>query len=173
MGSLIGRMSALNFVILFVIFISFAQAATVPPQSITVNIKGRILEPAPCTIVGTGEKGMISVDFGNEVMINHLDGTKYRQPVNYSLSCQGQYANSLMFRIVGMVAGFGDGLLQTTVADLGIAITNDSTSFPVNSFMNFNYLRLPQLYATPIKRPGAAIKGQPFSATAIMQVYYQ
>ncbi|WMT14729.1 fimbrial protein [Serratia fonticola] len=167
------RLTVIYQVFALILGYSTFSRAVPAPQSITVNIQGRILEPAPCVIAGTGDKGVISVDFGNNVMINHIDGIQYRMPVSYDIHCSAQYTNSMMLRVVGTVAGFGDGNLQTTVTDLGIALTDGTTAFPVNSFLNFNYPVLPQLYATLVKRPGVTLKGQVFSATAIMQVYYQ
>lgn len=158
--------------ILFILH-NTATFASSAPQNITVNIKGRILEPAPCTISGTGENGTISVDFGDEVMTTRLDGIYYKKPINYSINCSSQYMNAMMLRVVGASTGFGDGFLQSTVADLGIALTADSINYPINTFLNFNYPELPMLYAAPIKKSGSVLKGQPFTATAIMQVYYQ
>lgn len=158
--------------VFFILYNTTVIAASAP-QSITVNIKGRILEPAPCTISGTGENGLISVDFGDEVMITRLDGVYYKKPINYSINCSSQYMNAMMLRVVGASTGFGNGFLQSTVSDLGIALTVDSKNYPINTFINFNYPELPIIDAAPIKKPGSVLKGQPFTATAIMQVYYQ
>lgn len=142
------------------------------PEDVTLKITGRLLEPAPCTITGTGEKGAISVDF-NEVKINKIDGNNYRRQINYQLSCIANRENSLMLHIVGAPAAFGSGFLKTDVDDLAISITHDNSPYPINTFLNFSWPIYPVLYATPVMRSGASLKGKPFSASAVMQVYYQ
>lgn len=156
-----------------IILFSSEVTALSPPQQITVNIKGQILEPAPCTILGTGKKGSISIDFGNDVRTDLIDGVKYSKPIEYSISCISNYNNLLAIRIIGTPAEFGEGLLMTSVDNLAIKMTNATVAFPVNKSLNFTYPSLPKLYAVPVSRPGIELRGQSFSATAIMQVYYQ
>lgn len=142
------------------------------PEDVTLKITGRLVEPAPCTITGTGEKGTISVNFGR-VNIDKIDGNNYRRPINYQIECIANRTNSLMITITGAPAPFGTGLLQTDVDSLAILMTNEGSAFPINTMLNFTWPTLPNLYATPVARSGAVLKGQPFSASAIMQVYYQ
>jgi type 1 fimbria pilin len=167
------RLAAPILVAAIVLTMPRAVSAASPPQDVTLTISGQILEPAPCTISGTGENGSISVDFGNEVMTTRIDGLQYRQSVQYDISCSGMWSKALMLRIVGTAAGFGSGYLQSSVADLALVITEGATPVPINSMLNFTYPGAPALFVTPVARPGATLKGQPFTATAIMQVFYQ
>ncbi|VTR51794.1 putative minor fimbrial subunit StfE [Serratia fonticola] len=49
----------------------------------TITVKVTVLAPPPCTV---NNNSVIEVPFGN-VMTTHVDGTSYRVPVNYTLSC--------------------------------------------------------------------------------------
>lgn len=135
----------------------------------TLNITGTILLPPPCVINGDQE---ISVNFTDEVMTTKVDGINYRQPVNYRLACSGASANALKMQIRGIDSGFVNSL-QTSNADLGIALSSDGQALPVNSWLNFNLPNQPALFATLVKRPGTTLKAGLFMATATMLVDYQ
>lgn len=134
-----------------------------------LTIRGNILLPPPCVING---EQTIEVDFTDEVMTTRVDGINYRQPVPYSLECAGSSSNALKMQIQGMEAGFV-GALQTTIGNLGIALSRDGQAMPVNSWLDFSPTDPPKLFATLVKRPGTTLKANPFTAGATMVVDYQ
>lgn len=160
-------------VALFLILFSTEVIALTPQQQVTLNIRGRILEPAPCLITGSGSNGLISIEFGDNVRTDYIDGVNYAKSIEYSIHCTSNYNNALAIKIIGTPAEFGQGLLVTSVDNLAIKFNNSSTGFPVNTFLNFVYPSIPKLFAVPVVHPGIELRGQPFNATAIMQVYYQ
>ncbi|HGM5492527.1 TPA: fimbrial protein [Serratia fonticola] len=135
----------------------------------TLNISGNILLPPPCEING---QETISVDFTDQVMTTRVDGINYRQPVLYKLDCTTSSSNALKMKIQGMDAGFS-GALQTTITNLGIVLSTDSQTMPVNSWLNFSLPSQPNLFATLVKRPGTMLKAADFTAAATMVVDYQ
>lgn len=62
-----------------------------------VNVRVTVLSP-PCVING-GQP--IEVNFGDEVMTTRIDGSNYRRPVNYTLTCNGQSSNALKLQVQG------------------------------------------------------------------------
>ncbi|MFV8979237.1 fimbrial protein [Serratia fonticola] len=144
------------------------------PVDLRLSINGTILIPAPCKITGQGGSDQITVKFGNAVNTTALDGVNYRQLIDYSVTCDAGINNALSLRFQGNTADFGSGILKTDVNDLGIKITHgEDNTFPLGTLLPFSYPNLPKLYAAPVKRPGATLKGQPFSASATLHVFYQ
>lgn len=41
------------------------------------------------------------MNFGDEVMTTRIDGSNYRRPVNYTLTCNGQSSNALKLQVQG------------------------------------------------------------------------
>ncbi|MDU7767913.1 MAG: fimbrial protein [Serratia marcescens] len=80
-----------------------------------VNVRVTVLSP-PCVING-GQP--IEVNFGDEVMTTRIDGSNYRRPVNYTLTCNGQSSNALKLQVQGAAAGFDGQLLRTSQDGLG------------------------------------------------------
>ena len=151
-------------------------AAKFAPIFATLEIEGMIQVPLPCTIGGDGGKDEITVKFSDAVSTTQLDGVNYRVPINYSIDCEPGVNNALQLSIQGYDAGFGNGVLKTNVTNLGIKITygeKGSTSLPLGATLPFSYPKLPQLYATPVKRTGATLTGQPFSASATLYISIQ
>lgn len=134
-----------------------------------LTIRGTIILPPPCEING---EQIITVDFTDEVLTTRVDGINYRQPVIYTLKCSVGSTSALKMRIEGPSAGFA-GALYTSKDNLGIALTNDNQAMPVGSWLNFTSTNQPKLFATLVKRPGATLKGGPFTALATMVIDYQ
>jgi type 1 fimbria pilin len=135
----------------------------------TVTVRGTVQMPASCVI---NDGNPITVSF-DEVLTTRIDGQNYRRPVQYTLNCPALSSNALQMKITGTAAGFSSGALQTSVGGLGIRLEADGQLLPVNSGYNFTWPQAPRLYATPIKQPGIALRGQDFSASASMVIDYQ
>lgn len=142
-------------------------------DQLDLTIRGTIQLPVPCTISGAGGKDEITVKFGNAVSTSQLDGVNYRQKIDYAIDCEPGVNNALKLSIQGFT-NF-DGALRTSVPNLGIKITHGTqqTKLPMGAYLPFRYPVLPELYATPVKKSGTTLTGQPFSASATLHVSYQ
>lgn len=138
-------------------------------SSSTINVTV-ILTAEPCKI---NNNGIIEVNFGNDVKTNLVDGNYKKMRVPYILDCPAGAPKAMSFRIEGPPAAFDYDVLMTNFSDFGIAIISDEHPLPINSPKDFTYPYLPRLYAVPVKRPGAILKGGVFSAGAIMRVEYR
>lgn len=144
-----------------------AQAAKEGEADMT--FKGTLIVPPPCTINGSKP---IEVDF-KQVETTKVNGVNYREPVPYTLSCTEATSTALRVQVKGTGAGFDANALQTSVADLGIVLQNNTTNLAVNSWLNFNSNNPPKLFAAPVKKKDVVLKGGGFTAAATMQVDYQ
>lgn len=144
--------------------------AGMPAQAnVPVTVSVTVLSP-PCIINGGR---VIEVDFGNEIIISRIDGSNYIQTVDYSVECKGNSSNAMKLQVQGNAAVFEQGALQSSVADLGIALKANGASLAVNDWIDFTYPNVPQLQAVPIKRAGATLNGGEFTAAATLKVDYQ
>lgn len=140
-----------------------SQAAT------TVTVKVTVVKP-PCTVNGNKP---IEVDFG-DVMTTRIDGSNYRQPVIYTLSCTGGDAwNAMKLQVQGSAASFDATALGSDKAGLAVRLQNGTTTLPVNSWLNFTYPSKPALWAVPVMQSGVTLTGGMFTAAATLNVDYQ
>lgn len=144
-----------------------AHPAMAASYSISVTV---ILTAPPCEI---NHNNLIEVDFGNDVLTTLVDGSYKRMPVLYTVQCPPEGSSAMGIRIVGTGAAFNHDVLTTNITDFGIALSSNGTSMPINSTKDFTYPALPEVYAVPVKRPGATLSGGVFSAGAIMMVEYR
>ena len=143
-------------------------AATTTQGSATVSVT--IIARPSCVI---NNNRVIEVDFGNDMLTTGVDGTNYEKQVNYTLNCQTGSNNAMRMFIRGRLAGFGDGLLGTTNADLGVRIRLNGMAMPVGERgQSFTAPSTPRLTVVPVKRPGSTLTGGSFSAGAVMSVEY-
>lgn len=137
----------------------------------TVSVKVTVLAPLPCVINGNKP---IEVDFGDEVMTTRLDGSNYRTPVEYSVTCSGTpQKNGMRLRIAGTASGFNGQLLKTNFSALGIRFFNNDVGVALNSWQNFTYPATPKLEAVPVKQANATLPTGEFTASATLHVDYQ
>ena len=135
-----------------------------------LTVKVTVLAPLPCVINGNKP---IEVNFGDEVMTTRIDGSKYRTPVEYSVSCTRPEKNGMKLQITGTGAGFDNQLLKTNVDGLGVAFLRDGARIALNSWNNFTYPALPKLEAVPIRQANAVLPTGEFSSSATLRVDYQ
>lgn len=137
-------------------FGQLAQAATV-----NVTVKGEVLAKPKCEI---NDGNDISVPFG-ELNITDIDGVNYgKKKIPYSVSCSGDTSgmNGLMkVTLQGESPNFGTGLLRTREKeDLAIKLLlGNGQQLKLNEWLNFFYPYYPELYAVPVKRSGATLRG--------------
>lgn len=140
------------------------QAAT------TVTVKVTVMAPPPCVI---NDNKTIEVAFG-EVMTTRVDGSNYKMPVDYSLSCSGQSKNAMKLQVQGNGAAFDGKVLKTAEkTGLGIQLLQSSGKLAINSWLNFTYPKAPELWAVPVKQSGVTLSGGVFTAAATLKVAYQ
>lgn len=137
---------------------------------VSLEVTGAIVAAPSCVI---NNNNTIEVNFGSQVATTGVDGVNYRRPVNYTLSCSGQYKNDMRLIIQGNGAGFDAGVLQTNRVGLGVALLNDGQRMPINTPLNFSYPTLPVLQAVPVKGTGVTLVAGTFEASATMLVVYQ
>lgn len=145
--------------------------ATLSVQSATnIIVSVTVLTPLPCVFDGNKP---IEVNFGDEVLTTRIDGSYYRKPVAYSLTCSGQGKNAMKLQIAGNGASFNGQLLQTNVNGLGIALLRNGTRIPLNSWQNFTYPTIPVLEAVPVRQAGVELPTGEFNASATLRADYQ
>jgi type 1 fimbria pilin len=139
-----------------------------------VDLTLRILVdgPPPCSVKGS------NVEFGDNVVINKLDGTNYRQDAKYTLDCGNKVSDDLQMQLKGNTAVInGETVLSTDITGLGVRIENgaDNSLFAVgeNNWTPFNYNSQPQLKAVPVKQNGVQLTPSEFNASLTMVVDYQ
>ncbi|HHQ6602073.1 TPA: fimbrial protein [Serratia fonticola] len=135
----------------------------------TVTVKVTVVAPPPCVI---NDNRPIEVEFG-DVMTTRVDGSNYKMPVNYTLSCTGAPSNTMKLQVKGTGAAFDATVLQTNKAELGIELRHGDSKLAVNDWLNFTYPNKLELWAVPVKQAGATLAGGEFSAGATMAVDYQ
>lgn len=135
-----------------------------------VTVRVTINNPLPCEI-NNGRP--IEVDFG-DVMTTRVNGSNYREPIEYTLVCAPEAENAMKLQIQGSGAEFDAELLRTSNPNLGIKLQGVGGSFPLNSWMDFNYQDgKPGLWAVPVQKAGTTLEAGEFTATATMKIEYQ
>lgn len=146
------------------LFVPQVQAVT------TIKVTVTIVAPPPCVI---NNNSPIEVAFGNDVMINRINGSYKKQPVNYSVECENAPDNAMKMQIQGTAASFDVDVLKTTKDDLGVELLRDGKRQPINRWVNFTYPHIPLFEAVLVKGAGDKLSGGKFSAGATMKVEYQ
>nr|WP_273974773.1 fimbrial protein [Serratia ureilytica] len=143
------------------------QAAS---PSATVTVKVTVMAAPACVV---NDNNPIEVEFG-DVLTTRVDGSNYRRPVVYDLTCDGATSNAMKLQVRGTGAGFDATVLGTAEQPaLGIELQQGSGKLAVNDWLNFSYPDKPQLYAVPVKQAGATLTTGTFSAAATLAVAYQ
>lgn len=138
-------------------------------RSATITVKVTVVAPPACII---NDNKPITVEFG-DVMTTRVNGNNYRMPVNYTLDCKNAPSSAMKLQVQGSGASFDGTLLKTNKSELGIQLQQGSTKLPINSWQNFTNPNKPELWAVPVKQPGATLTGGEFTASATMKVDYQ
>lgn len=145
-------------------------AAPLMVQADVTNVTVKVtIVAAACTV---NDNQAIEVNFG-DVATNRVDGTNYRKPVSYTLSCSEGASKAMKLQVQGTGSAFDGSLLGTDVSGLGIRMQNGSSNLPLNQWVNFTYPDKPTLWAVPVKQSGVTLSGGRFSAAATLKVTYQ
>ncbi len=131
---------------------------------------GTLIEVPPC-VVNDGRQ--VVVDFGDEVMTTRIDGSRYKQRIEFTVDCSVEFSSLQKMRIEGSAAGFDPTVLSGNHAGFGIALYHNDTRYTPGDWLAFNGADLPVLYAAPVKQDGSTLSGGAFSVLASLVVDYQ
>lgn len=143
-------------------------------QSAAVDIKfhGTLIEPPACAITNSNQ---ISVNFGDQIKSQNIDGVNYRQKIDYQVFCEnveeGRWALSLSLE--GETSKFDNDALTTSKDGLGIRIYLNDTPFTPNSVELINPNAPINLEAVLIKKNNVVLSEGVFNAVSTLHIYYQ
>ncbi|WP_336777669.1 fimbrial protein [Pantoea sp. USHLN256] len=138
---------------------------------VDLDISGNLLPPF-CT-VHDGSHGTISVDFGDEININRLDGTRYRKTVPYQIDCEDDGQPwQLKLKLVGVTA-WNNQTLQSDKANLGLRFELAGSTVELGREIPIaSRASLPVLTVVPVKDARNDPSEGLFNATANLQAEY-
>jgi type 1 fimbria pilin len=147
-----------------------ATKAAGPTSTATVNFKGTLVYPIPCTFASNS----IEIDF-QDMVTTEVDGTKYRKPINLGIDCSQAGKNELKMRFAGTADSDNNDALGTNVDGFAIQFARDSsnTTLPLNGWFNFDKAVVPTLSAVPVKAAAKTLAPATISATATLEIEYQ
>lgn len=140
--------------------------------NLDIDLEGTLLPPV--CVVHDGNNGPMEVDFGEDMNINRLNGTNYRQEIKYDLTCgtDGQQWQ-LRFKFIGTGNTWDNQALVTSDKDLGIRLLLDGNVVDFNRDIPVNGNIRPLLSAVPVKNTAIMPKEGVFNATAnLLAEYY-
>ncbi|MFP7326997.1 fimbrial protein [Serratia marcescens] len=150
------------------LFNSSSQAAV----ETDMRLRGMLRMPPPCSI---NSGNVVAVDFSQRVGINNVDGSNYRQAVNYRIDCDspGALPWEMTLILKGNATTFDGAAVQTSNGNLGIRVYQNNVPFTINSGIKIDPANPPRLEAVPVARPGSTLREGVFEATATLQAEYQ
>jgi len=137
----------------------------------TVNITGIVYSSPACVINGNVGSN-IEVSFGDNLMINMIDGVNYKKPIPFSLNCTGN-PSTLRFKFAGNPgASFDTNVLATNFSDLGVRLLKpDGSNLNLSETFEMTYTAAaPNFMAVPVQRTGAVLPTGDFGASATLTV---
>lgn len=156
------RLRLLSFTLFLSMFFT-AQAWA----AATLTLHGKLIN-LTCKI---GNDQPIDIDFGDEVVVDLLDGQRYQRDVPLQITCNNDYKGELNFTVSG-TASFEDSVIETTIPDLGIRFLNASSNKPIEINKAYPYKNNDNvdLIVVPVKAPNAKLTGGDFNASAQLLV---
>nr|WP_255252532.1 fimbrial protein [Enterobacter sp. CC120223-11] len=144
-------------------------------RSADMTFHGTLIEPPPCVI---NNDNRVEVDFGDRVGINKVDGSNYRTPLNYQITCKSANRGTtgkwvLNLSLTGSPASFDNEALVTDKDNLGVRIYRGNVPFSPNSTVAIDLNSPPILEAVPIKNIGSTLTEGAFEAWATLRADYQ
>ncbi|OKB66622.1 hypothetical protein BHU62_11970 [Serratia marcescens] len=138
--------------------------------NVKINITGTVVANGRCTFAGGNP---ITVEYG-DVFISDIAGDRYRQPLNYGVSCSGDAGGkTIQLQLAGIGADFDGTLLGTNAKGLGIKLLRDNSQMEPGKWYDLNPSSPPKLEGVLVKQSGADFSnGQEFSASATLKVAY-
>lgn len=137
-----------------------------------MTFKGTLIDPPPCTINGNLP---VTVDFGNNIGVNRVDGVNYIQPVEYHLMCDltSPHEGLSMVMTTTDPASFDASAIQSSTTGLAIRVLVDGVPVTFGDVIAVDSASPPVMQAVPVKADGVIPAEGAFTATATLQVVYQ
>ncbi|WPU21982.1 fimbrial protein [Cedecea neteri] len=144
--------------------------AVMDPTNVKVNISGTVVANGSCSFSGGNP---ITVEFG-DVYISDIAEGKYRQKINYTVSCKGDAGGkAIQLQLSGDGADFDGKLLKTNAKGLGIKLLWNQGQIAPATWYDLNPSTPPILEGVLVRAKGAEFaNGQEFSAAATLKVAY-
>lgn len=133
-----------------------------------LSVRGLMSVHISCTVNGGRTE---TIDFGDDLLSNHIDGIRYVQDVPLAIVCTAP-VDRLALWIEGDGADFDANLLKTSLDNLALRfLQEDGTQLDLKSRIEFgDPASPPRLRVVPVKSGDAADPAGDFSATATMLV---
>lgn len=149
-------------------------ALAVSTASTSMALSGTLVAAPSCTIQN-GER--IDINFGTNIASSKVDGVNYKQPLNYTVTCQGGTSGAVVkLSLTATGSAFDTNAIQTSIEDLGIRVYQSGpplTLFELNSSVQIDPDNPPNLEVVPVKKPGVRLQATVFEAWATLQADYQ
>lgn len=130
------------------------------------------LVATPCTI---SEGKTIEVAFGENLGVNKINGTSYKQPVNYSVTCKAGYAVNNLAIVIDTTtpAAFDASAVQTNKEGLGVHILVDGVDATFAQRVAVSDPATPPVIeAVPVQDQSATLTEGAFEATMTLRADY-
>ncbi|WP_433587152.1 fimbrial protein [Providencia alcalifaciens] len=154
---------------LFISILIWSSLSQAGQDILNFNVK-IIIETKTCDI---NNNQPISVDFGDGLVINSLDGVSYgKTTIPYTLQCENTVNNPLLrMKFMGS-ASSNPNYLATSQDNLGVRLMIGDSDWPLNAWVGFNLDSPPTLWGVPIALGGGIDAGE-FMASGTLSVEYQ
>ncbi|MFW0880074.1 fimbrial protein [Cronobacter dublinensis] len=132
---------------------------------------GTLVAP-PCTI---SQGKTIEVAFGDDLGVNKIDGSNYKQPVNYTVDCEAGYSANNLAVVVDTThpAAFDSAAVSTDKTGLGIRILVDGAAVTFAKRVAVsNPASPPVIEAVPVQDPAVTLTEGAFEATLTLRADY-
>ncbi len=148
-----------------------SSAVSAKESSIAVSFSGMLVDAAACSIEANQP---IQVSFGNQVVVEKIDGLEYQQAIAFRLNCSQLNSTAMRLRIQGSATQIaGRTVLDAGKNGLGIALYRNRSNMSPNVWYSFTYPNPPTLTAAPIKNSTANLELGSFAMTATLTIEYQ
>lgn len=137
--------------------------------AVDVSITGTLVESLPCDINGNRR---IDVTFGDDVIINKINGSAYSVNIPYSVVC-ADTTGTVRLSVTGMPVSFDSAAVETSTDGLGIRLMLGGNGFVINAAGTvIDTTALPVLSAVPVVDPARSPDEGRFTATATLLANY-
>ena len=133
-----------------------------------VNISGTIRATPRCVL---NNNETIRVGFGNTLRTEEIDGSKYKQPVKFTMDCKNLQSNTVKLQLKGAGAEYNTSALQTSISGLGLGFSVAGAPVGINTWFDVDHRNV-QLEVVPVKVLSAALPDGNFDARATLLVSF-
>lgn len=153
---------------------AFTAHAAEQGDTTQITVSGTLVDAPVCTVNGNNQ---IDVDFGDDVIINRIDGVSYKNtPMRFDLVCTSLAKQGLRVTFDGAPSPFNSQYIDTSVEGLGIRIfLDDVIPIPRGAGVEFSYQDVAgvRFSAVPVVQSGVTLSAQPFTGAGTVILRYQ